>query len=98
MKYPLKTRPSLSRHTKSTDPLQTPIQSILISSHENSIQGLIRQSVANESANTMVVGAEATQLHLFGILDLFSITISPLHGHFRVRVSVNQHIEGAVSV
>jgi len=98
MKYPLKTRPSLSGNTKSTDSLQTPTQSILIPSHENSIQCLICQSVANESTNTVVVRAEATQLHLFGILDLFSITISPLHGYFRVRVSVNQHIEGAVSI
>ena len=98
MEYPVKAHPSLSGHTKLTDPLQTPIQSILISSHENSIESLIRQSVANESANAVVISAEATQLHLLGVLDFFSIAVSPFHGYFRIRICVNQNIEGAISV
>lgn len=46
----------------------------------------------------MVIGAEASQLHLFGILNLLGITVTPFHGHLRIRIGVDENIEGAVAI
>ena len=45
----------------------------------------------------MIARAETPQLHLFPILNLLGVAISPLHRHFRVRVRVDQDVEGAIA-
>jgi hypothetical protein len=46
----------------------------------------------------MIAGAEASQLHLFSILDLLCVTVAPLYRNVRVRISINEYVEGAVPV
>lgn len=46
----------------------------------------------------MIVRAEASQLHLLGVLDFLGVTVSPFHGHFGVGVGVDQHVESAIAI
>jgi hypothetical protein len=46
----------------------------------------------------VVVGAEASQLHLLGVLDLLGITVAPFHRHVRVSIGVDEDVEGAISI
>lgn len=54
--------------------------------------------VTNQRVHAMVVCGEASQLYLFGILDLSGVTVTPFQGYFRVGISVDKHIERAVSI
>lgn len=56
----------------------------LVSGHETppSAAHSISQPVADESANSVVVCAEASELDLLCVLDLLGITVAPLHGYF----------------
>lgn len=46
----------------------------------------------------MIICTKASQLHLFGVLDLLGVTVAPFHRHFGVRIGVDQDVEGAVAV
>jgi len=46
----------------------------------------------------VIIRTKASQLHLFGVLDLFGVTIAPFNRHFGVRIGVDQDVEGAVAV
>jgi len=46
----------------------------------------------------MITRTKASKLHFLPILDLLCITISPLHRNIRVRICVNEHIEGTITV
>jgi hypothetical protein len=46
----------------------------------------------------MIARAEASQLDLFAVLNLFGVAVAPFKRYFRVGVGVDQHIEGAVAV
>jgi hypothetical protein len=67
-------------------------------SSSSSISPSISESVADKRVHTMTVRAKAPQLHLFAVLDLLRITVAPFYGDFRVGVSVDEDVEGAVSV
>ena len=45
----------------------------------------------------MIARAETPQLHFLPIFNLLGVAISPFHRHFRVRVRVDQDVEGAVA-
>lgn len=45
----------------------------------------------------MRAGTEPPQLHPLPALDLLGVAVAPLHRHVRVRVGVDQHVEGAVA-
>lgn len=57
----------------------------------------IRQPIANKRLNPMRVGTEPPQLHPLPALNLLGVAVPPLHRHLRVRVGVDQHVEGAVA-
>lgn len=46
----------------------------------------------------MIVGAEASELHLLCVLDFFGVAVAPLHGDLGVGVSVHQDVECAVAI
>ena len=46
----------------------------------------------------MVVGGEASQLHLFRIFDLSGIRVTPFQRYLGISVCVNEHVKGAVPV
>lgn len=46
----------------------------------------------------MVICTEAPQLHFFGVFDLFGVAVAPFDRHFGIRISVDQDVEGTVSV
>ena len=43
----------------------------------------------------MVARAKTPKLYLFAALDLLCITVTPLDGHVRVGIGVDEHIECA---
>lgn len=46
----------------------------------------------------MVIGAETPQLYLLRIGDLLCVAVAPFHGHFRVRISVDEDVECILSI
>lgn len=46
----------------------------------------------------MVIRAEASQLHLFGVFDLLGVTVAPFNRHVGVCIGVYQDVEGAIPV
>lgn len=46
----------------------------------------------------MITRTETPQLDLLPVLDLPRVAVAPLQRHLRVRVGVDQHVEGAVAV
>ena len=45
----------------------------------------------------MIARAKTPQLHLFPILNLLGVAVPPFHRHLRVRVRVDEDVEGAVA-
>ncbi len=45
----------------------------------------------------MTTRTKTPQLHLLPILNLPRIAVAPLHGHLRVRIGVDEDVEGAVA-
>ena len=46
----------------------------------------------------MIARTETSELYLLCILDLFCVAIAPFDGYIRVRICIDQHVEGAVAV
>lgn len=46
----------------------------------------------------MIARAETSQLHLFAILNLLGVTVTPLQGNLGVGVGIDEDIEGAISI
>lgn len=46
----------------------------------------------------MVVGTEASELHLLCVLDLFGVAVAPFHGDLGVGIGVYQDVECAVAI
>lgn len=46
----------------------------------------------------MIRGAEASQLDPLSVLNFLGVRVSPLDGHVRVGVGVDEHVESAVAV
>ena len=59
---------------------------------------LFRQPVANQRVHSMIARTEAPELHLLPILDLFRVTVAPLHWHIGVRIGVYQNVERTVAI
>lgn len=63
-----------------------------------SVSTLLGQTIADQRFHTMIIRAEASQLHLFSVLDLLGVTVAPFNRHVGVRIGVYQDIECAVPV
>lgn len=46
----------------------------------------------------MVVGAEASELHLLCVLDFFGVAVAPFYGDLGVGIGVYQNVECAVAI
>lgn len=54
--------------------------------------------VANKRVDTMIAGAETSQLHLLAIFNLFRIAITPFERNLGISVRVDEDVECAVTV
>jgi hypothetical protein len=54
--------------------------------------------VAHKCIDLVVVGGKAAQLHLFGVLNIFCITVTPFQRHLRVLIGVDQYVESAITI
>jgi len=57
----------------------------------------VAEAVAHDGVYAMVRGAEAAQLDVLAVCNLFCVRVAPLDGHVRVGVGVDEHVEGAVA-
>lgn len=57
----------------------------------------VSKSIADQSINTVIRRAESPQLHLFSILNLLRIRITPLDRDLTIRISVNEDVECAIA-
>ena len=55
-----------------------------------SVSTLLGQTIADQRFHTMIIRAEASQLHLFSVLDLLGVTVAPFNRHVGVRIGVYQ--------
>lgn len=62
------------------------------------ITSSLAQPIAHQRIHTMIRRAEPPQLDTLAILNLLGIRVSPLDGHLRVGVRIDEDIEGAVAV